>query len=75
MREKLKQIRKEKGYTVKEIAENLRISEVYYYKIEAKTRNPSMKLAKKIENLFNVKMEELFSDIFEEIEKKRENSL
>ena len=67
MRVILKKAREESNYTVKEIAESINISEDYYYKIEAKTRNPGIKVAKKIEIFFNRPMEELFSDIFEEL--------
>ncbi len=67
MREVLKKAREESNYTVKEVAENLNISEDYYYKIEAKTRNPSIRVAKRAEIFFNRPMEELFSDIFEEL--------
>lgn len=67
MRVVLKKAREESNYTVKEIAESINISEDYYYKIEAKTRNPSIKVAKRLEMFFNKPMEELFSDIFEEV--------
>lgn len=66
MRKRLKQIRENNNYTVKEVAKNLKISEDYYYKIEAKTRNPSIKIAKKAEIFFKIPMEELFCDLFEE---------
>ena len=74
---RLKEIRKEKNYTVKQITESLKISKSYYYQIESKVKIPSLKIAKKIELFFEVPMEELFCDLFEDVveEMKKGNSL
>lgn len=60
MNTKIKDIRKMSKKTVHEVAEYLEISESFYYKIEQGTRTPTLKLAKKISNLFKVGLEELF---------------
>lgn len=60
MRNKLIKIRKESGLKVSEIAEKLSISPSFYYKIEEGIRNPGINLAKKMGDLFNRQVEELF---------------
>lgn len=60
MRRLLINARKESGLTVKEIAKKLKISTSFYYKIEGELRNPTLILAKKIANILDRDVEELF---------------
>lgn len=60
MSSRIKVIRKMNKKTVHEVAEYLEISESFYYKIEQGTRTPTLKLAKKISDLFGVHVEEIF---------------
>jgi putative transcriptional regulator len=60
LREALNTARKVKGFTVKDIATKLGISESFYYKIEKGLRNPNIDLAKKISELLEKNIEELF---------------
>ena len=62
MRRVLINERKKSGLSVKEIAEKLEISTSFYYKIEGELRNPTLILAKKIANIFDRDVEELFFD-------------
>lgn len=67
MRKRLKEIRKMNKLTQEDIAKDINISRTFYTRLELGTRNPSIKTAKKLEILFNIPMEELFPDIFENI--------
>ncbi|WFD08749.1 helix-turn-helix transcriptional regulator [Tepidibacter hydrothermalis] len=60
MRIKLKELRKKSGLKVAQISCQLNISSSFYYKIERGIRNPNINLAKKISDLFNEPVEELF---------------
>jgi len=61
MRSKLIALRKEKGFTRKSIAEELKITESFYGKIETGTRNPTLDLAKSISKLLGAhSIDELF---------------
>ncbi|ADL67848.1 helix-turn-helix transcriptional regulator [Thermoanaerobacterium thermosaccharolyticum] len=57
---KLIQERKKQKLTQKDIANILEISLSYYSAIERGIRNPTLELAKKIAELFNKTIEELF---------------
>ena len=57
---KLKKIRKEYGYSTKDMAFKLNISISYYSLIENKKRNLYYDLAIKIAKIFNLKPDDLF---------------
>ncbi|MDK2932358.1 MAG: putative transcriptional regulator [Clostridiales bacterium] len=54
-------LRKKNKLTQAEIAELLSITPVFYGMIERGERNPTLELAKKIADLFNVTIDEIFS--------------
>lgn len=60
MRTILKNARIEKGYSVSRAAGLLKISTSFYYKIEKGNRNPTIELAKKIANLLDKTVDEIF---------------
>lgn len=60
-REWLKDLRKEKGYTVRGIAPELQVSWSHYNDIENGRKNPSLKLAVKISKFFGFKVEKFIS--------------
>ena len=62
MRVNLKKLRNDKNLTVEELAQILNISSSHLYKIEAGTRNPNMKLAKKIADYFGEDLGKIFFD-------------
>lgn len=78
MREKLKAVRKINRLTQADVAKNIEISRTFYTRLELGTRDPSIKTAKKLEILFETPMEELFPDIFsnldQDIEREEEGS-
>jgi len=51
--ETLKKLRKQQGYTQKQIAKYLHISQSLYAKYETQTRNPPIKIIKKLSTLYN----------------------
>jgi putative transcriptional regulator len=60
MRVKLKRSRIDKGLSVPDMAGKLDISASFYYKIENGDRNPTMELAKRIADIFNSSLDDLF---------------
>ena len=60
MRNKLINLRKDADLTQKDIAELLDITRGYYGHIETGKRDPNLKLALKIANLFGKKVEDIF---------------
>lgn len=56
----LQNIRKNKGYTIKYMAEKLNICVAYYCQIEKGNRNLSYKKAIEIADVFNLTPDELF---------------
>ena len=54
MREKLRQARKDRGMTQKEVAEYLGVSESYYRYIESGLRDGDFKLWDDLEDLFSI---------------------
>jgi|Wag4MinimDraft_11_1082651.scaffolds.fasta_scaffold15304_2 putative transcriptional regulator len=59
-REKLREIRKRSGLSVKDIAKSIGISTSHYYKIEEGIRNPTLKVAKKIAEMLDKNIDEIF---------------
>ena len=59
-RKKIKELRKQYGLSVKDIANTVGISTSHYYKIEEGIRNPTLKIAKKIAEILGGNMEEIF---------------
>ncbi len=57
---KLIELRKLKGYTIKQMAEELNISPAYYCQIETCKRNLYYKTAIKIAKVFNLKPDDIF---------------
>ena len=57
---KLKKLRIEKGYSIKDMSDFLNISTAYYCLIENKKRNLYYDMAIKIASIFNMKPDELF---------------
>lgn len=62
MRKKLIQLRKSRGVTQYEVAKTLGISRSFYGHIEKGLRNPTYGLAKRIAEIFGVKIEDIFLD-------------
>lgn len=62
MRKELIEARGNKTQT--EVAENIGISQKYLSKLELGKRNPSVQIASKIMNYYNLPLERLFPDIF-----------
>lgn len=60
MREKLREARKAKNLSVREMSKMLNISASFYYKIEQGIRNPTISLAKVIADKLGSTIEELF---------------
>ncbi len=58
--EKLKEVRKEKGISIYEMAEKLGITASFYSQIENKKRRLFYDTAIKIADIFNMKPDELF---------------
>lgn len=56
----LKKVRKEKGYTIKEVSKELSICMAYYCQIENGNRNLSYKNAIKIATFFKTTPDKLF---------------
>lgn len=63
-RNKLINKRKYNGWSQEEVANKLGISQQLISLIEQGKRNPSLKMAKNMELLYETPMEELFPDIF-----------
>ena len=61
-RKKLKYLRKQKGLTQKEVAENIGISRPMYTNIENGNRNPSLGIMKKIVKLLGEEAKDIFFD-------------
>ncbi|SHH06466.1 helix-turn-helix transcriptional regulator [Tepidibacter thalassicus] len=59
-RELLQKLRKKNNLTQQEVAEILEITPVFYGMIERGERNPSLELAKKIADLFDSTIDEIF---------------
>ncbi|MBK5447457.1 helix-turn-helix transcriptional regulator [Bacillus sp. TH22] len=55
----LKQLREERGYTCKDVAEAVGITEPYYWYIENGKRRPYYDLVVKIANFFDVKLDNI----------------
>lgn len=62
MRLRLIKLRKDRGITQQQASETLGITRSFYGMIETGNRNPTLDLAKKIADLFQVDIEELFFD-------------
>ena len=58
--EKLKKLRVQKNYSIKEMADRLNISTAYYCLIENKKRNLYYDMAIRISDLFGLKPDDLF---------------
>lgn len=56
----LKKIRKEKGYTIYDMAKKLNITPSYYSQLENKKRRLFYDMAFKISNIFNMKPDSIF---------------
>lgn len=65
MKNRLEEIRKEKGITQEELASKLEVSRQTISSLEKGRYNPSIILAFKIGRFFNLKIEDIF--IFEEV--------
>lgn len=65
---KLEQLRTEKGYSVKKMADLLNISKTFYWQIENKKRSLSYIMAIKIATVLKTKPDKIFYD-----ETKQEN--
>lgn len=61
---KLKQLRLNKGYTTKDMAEKLGISKAFYCQLENNKRNLSYVMAIKIAKIFNKKPDNIFYEDF-----------
>ena len=63
---RLKQLRQEKGLTVKEMADKLNISKAFYSQLENSKRNLSYIMAIKIAAIFNKKPDSIFYEDFKQ---------
>ncbi len=52
------------GYTRKEVASNIGLSEIFVRKLEEGGRNPSIKTMLKFQDLYGEPIENLFPDVF-----------
>lgn len=62
MRNKLEELRKEKGLTQEQLSTELKITSDYVSMIERGARSPGFKLAKKIADFFSRTVDEIFFD-------------
>lgn len=62
MRTILINARKKINLTQVEISKKIKISTTHYQRLEYGTRNPSLKVAKRLENLLGVSVEDLFPE-------------
>lgn len=64
MREYLKKLRKEKGYTMQVVADKIGISKQYYQRIEVGDRQQNMDitLAVKLSNVFGISIQTLIEE-------------
>lgn len=60
VRKALKEARRKKGLSPKNMADKLNISLSFYYKIESGTRNPTLLKAKEIAEILGKSIEEIF---------------
>lgn len=61
---KLIELRKNKGYSVKKMADLLNISKTFYWQIEKGQRNLSYSMATKISMVLNMKPDKIFYEDF-----------
>lgn len=66
MNEKLKKLRYKKGYTTKEMADELGISKAFYCQLENNKRTLSYAMAVKISAIFGKKPDVVFYEDFKE---------
>ena len=62
MREKLRQLRKDKNLTQEQLAKEIGISRTYYTNIEKGRYIPSLVTANKIKNILGYKNDDIFLD-------------
>lgn len=62
--EKLKKLRKEKNYALNDMAKLLNISKTFYWQLESEKRRLSYDMAIKIADIFSLKPDDLFYDVF-----------
>lgn len=62
MREKLRQLRKDKNLTQEQLAKKIGISRTYYTNIEKGRYIPSLVTANKIKNILGYKNDDIFLD-------------
>ncbi|MFJ7646917.1 helix-turn-helix transcriptional regulator [Lysinibacillus sp. NPDC097279] len=67
MRNVLMTKRIDAGYTRKEVASNIGLSEIFVRKLEEGGRNPSIKTMLKFQDLYGEPIEKLFPDVFRKI--------
>ena len=70
----LKQIRRSNGYTQEKLAEEIEVSVRYISDIEQDRSKPSYEVLVKICNLFNIGLDEIFSEYLDVKGKKEINS-
>ena len=63
MRNILIKLRKGSGFTVSEVAEKLKISPSFYYKIESGDRTPSLSKSLSIKKFFNYYNDDIFDNV------------
>ncbi|NMM62063.1 helix-turn-helix transcriptional regulator [Clostridium sp. P21] len=56
----LKEIRKQKGFTVANLAEAIGVSASYIYQLEKEVKNPSKVIMQKISKVLETSVQELF---------------
>ncbi len=68
MYQKLKMLRKKKGYSIKEMSESLGISKPFYSQLENQTRKLSYDMAIRIADIFHKKPDQIFLEDHKNIE-------
>lgn len=58
---KLKELRKSKGYTLQQMGDMLNISKIYYWQLENNKRRLYYEMAVKIAQIFNKKPDAIFT--------------
>ena len=63
-RHTLIKLRENNGWVQKDLAEELDVSQQYISQLESGRRKPTLVVARKLENIYDTRMEILFPDIF-----------
>lgn len=59
----IREIRKERGLTMKQVADMVQVSEAVISLIETGKRRPSIRVAKRLGKLFGIRWEDFYKDV------------